>query len=101
MRIFKTATRVLAIVGKELVSIARRPGALFSLVLGPFLIMALFGAGYSGYRRPLATIVVIPPESGLPTDMASYTEISGSGLEVVAVTQDEAAAYDELRNQQV
>jgi ABC-2 type transport system permease protein len=101
MRFFQSVTRVLAIVGKELVEVIRRPGAMLSLVLGPFLIMALFGAGYSGYRRPLATIVVIPPESGLPTDMASYTEISGSGLEVVAVTQDEAAADAELRNHQV
>ena len=40
-----------------------------SLVLGPFLIMAIFGLGYSGYRRPLETVVVIPPESGLPTDV--------------------------------
>ena len=59
MSLFKTLTRILAIVGKELVSIVRRPGALFSLVLGPFLIMALFGAGYGGFRRPLDTIVVL------------------------------------------
>ena len=60
---FKTLTRILTIVGKELVSIVRRPGALISLVLGPFLIMALFGVGYSGYRRALDTIVVLPPDS--------------------------------------
>lgn len=101
MRFLKTVTRVLAIVGKELVEVVRRPGAMLSLVLGPFLIMALFGAGYSGYRRPLSTIVVIPPESGLPTDVASYQEISGSGLEVVGVTPDEASADAELRNHQV
>ena len=45
MSLFKTLTRILAIVGKELVSVVRRPGALISLVLGPFLIMALFGVG--------------------------------------------------------
>jgi ABC-2 type transport system permease protein len=68
MSLFKTLTRILAIVGKELVSIIRRPGALISLVLGPFLIMALFGVGYSGFRRPLETVVVNPAESVLPTD---------------------------------
>ena len=40
----------------------RRPGALASLILGPFLIMALFGPGYSGYRGPLKTVIVVPPD---------------------------------------
>ena len=96
MSLLKTLTRILAIVGKELVEVVRRPGALVSLVIGPFLIMAIFGAGYSGYRRPLDTVVVIPAESGLPNDVASYSEISGAGLEVVDVVTDEAAANARL-----
>src|SRR4029079_9242707 len=75
MSLFKALTRILAIVGKELVTIVRRPGALLSLVLGPFLIMALFGLGYSGYRRPLDTIVVIPPSTGLSTDPKTYQDV--------------------------
>jgi ABC-2 type transport system permease protein len=98
VRILKTITRILSIVGKEFVEVTRRPGALVSLVMGPFLIMAIFGLGYSGYRRPLDTIIVIPPESGLPTDVESYAEIAGSGLEIVGVTQDEASADEQLRN---
>ena len=58
--------RLLAFLGKELVETFRRPGALFSLVIGPFLIMAIFGLGYDGYRNPLRTVVVAPPETGLP-----------------------------------
>ncbi|HET7472081.1 MAG TPA: ABC transporter permease [Candidatus Limnocylindrales bacterium] len=98
---FKMLTRILAIVGKELVSIARRPGALFSLVLGPFLIMALFGLGYSGYRRPLDTVVVIPDGSGLPTDTQTYQDVAGEGLRIVTVTPDEGAAMQELAAQEV
>ncbi len=101
MSLFKTLTRILAIVGKELVSILRRPGALVSLVLGPFLIMALFGAGYSGYRRPLDTIVVLPADSGLPTDAKVYQDVAGEGLRIDSVTSDEASAMDRLANQQV
>ncbi len=97
MNPFKTMTRILAFVGKELVEVFRRPGALLSLVLGPFLIMAIFGIGYSGYRRPLATVVVVPEGSGLPMDVASYSEISGAGLEVVDVTTDESSADARLR----
>ena len=98
---FKTLTRILAIVGKELVSILRRPGALISLVLGPFLIMAIFGVGYSGYRRALDTIVVLPADSGLPTDAKTYQDVAGEGLKVIDVTADEASAMDQLTRQAV
>lgn len=98
---FKTLTRILAIVGKELVSILRRPGALLSLVLGPFLIMALFGVGYSGFRRPLETIVVIPAGTNLPTDAQTYQDVAGEGLRIDAVTEDEATSMARLANQEV
>jgi len=101
MTLFKSLTRILAIVGKELVTIIRRPGALVSLVIGPFLIMAIFGFGYSGYRRPLNTIVVVPPQSGLPTDTDTYAKVGGEGLKVVAVVPDEASAMDRLEREEV
>jgi ABC-2 type transport system permease protein len=101
MSIFKTLTRVLAVVGKELVSIVRRPGALISLVLGPFLIMALFGFGYSGYRRPLDTIVVLPASTGITPDLETYRKVAGEGLNILEVTPDEASAMDRLGHQQV
>jgi ABC-2 type transport system permease protein len=101
MSLLKILTRVLAVVGKELVSVVRRPGALLSLVLGPFLIMALFGLGYSGYRRPLDTVVVIPPQTGLSMDPQTYQSVAGEGLQIVQVTPDENAAMAELTNQKV
>ena len=101
MSLFKTPTRILAIVGKELVSVIRRPGALLSLVLGPFLIMAIFGLGYSGFRRPLDTVVVIPPPTGLPVDPDTYAKIGGEGLRIVAVVPDETAAMEKLARQEV
>jgi ABC-2 type transport system permease protein len=101
MSLFKMLTRILAIVGKELVSVVRRPGALLSLVLGPFLIMALFGVGYSGFRRPLDTIVVIPPSTGLSTDPKTYQDVAGEGLHVVQITPDENGAMAQLATQQV
>jgi ABC-2 type transport system permease protein len=93
----KSILRILAIVGKELVEVVRRPGALVSLVLGPFLILAIFGLGYNGVRRPLETIVVIPTGSGLPADTARYQELAGGGLHISAVVPDRDAAVDQLR----
>lgn len=89
--------RLLAFVGKELVETVRRPGAILSLVLGPFLIMAVFGAGYSGVKRPLDTVIVAPVTSGLSTDLAAYQELAGGGLLINAVTQDRAEAEARLR----
>jgi ABC-2 type transport system permease protein len=94
--IAKTITRLLAFIGRELVEVRRRPGVLASLVFGPFLVMAVFGLGYSGYRKPLTTILVIPPQSGLPTDAASYQQVAGRFLEIVDVVPDQAQATQRL-----
>jgi ABC-2 type transport system permease protein len=93
--------RLLAFLGKEIIETVRRPGALFSLVLGPFLIMAIFGLGYDGYRNPLRTVVVAPPETGLPQDPAEYRDIAGDALIVTEVTADRAAAEQQLEDQQI
>ena len=90
--------RLLALVGKDIVEIMRRPAAVMSLVFGPFLIMALFGFGYSGERRPLETVIVIPPSSGLPTDIELYRELGSGGFNIRAITEDRAAADAELRD---
>jgi ABC-2 type transport system permease protein len=98
--ILQTITRLLAFIGKELIEVRRRPGAIISLILGPFLIMSVFGLGYNGYRRPLQTIIVIPPQSGLPTDLARYQEVA-VGMEVTQIAPDPADALQRLRNRQV
>ncbi len=89
--------RLLAFVGKELIETIRRPGALVSLVLGPFLIMAIFGLGFSGVRRPLETLIVIPPTSGLPTDTAQYQMLAGAPLHIAEVLGDRATAEARMR----
>ena len=93
--------RLFAFLGKELIETVRRPGALVSLVLGPFLIMAIFGLGYDGYRNPLRTVVVAQPDSGLPQSPSEYSEVAGDALLVTEVTADQARAEEQLANQQV
>ena len=88
--------RLLAFVGKELVETVRRPGAILSLILGPFLIMAVFGLGYNGVKRPLETIIVAPPSSTLPGDAATYQELAGGGLHIAEVVPDRATAEQRL-----
>jgi ABC-2 type transport system permease protein len=97
----KTVFRVLALVGKEIVEVLRRPGAVVSLVLGPFIILALFGFGYHGYRRDLQTVVVMPAGSGLPSDPQEYDTLGATGVRVIAVTADRVAAEARLRNEEI
>ncbi len=101
MGLAKPAVRVLALIGKEIVDVLRRPGAVISLVLGPFLILVVFGLGYHGVRRDLQTILVVQADSGLPTDPAAYASLGARGIHFVAVTTDRAAAETQLRNEQV
>ena len=97
----KSLFRVLALVGKEIVEVLRRPGAVISLVLGPFLILAIFGFGYHGYRRDLQTIVVLPATTTLPNDPQEYDTLGATGVRVIDVTTDRAAAEGRLQREEV
>lgn len=101
MGLVKAVFRVLALIGKEIVEVFRRPGAVLSLVLGPFLVLAIFGFGYQGVKKDLRTIVVVPPESGMPTDVQDYQAFTTRGVKVVDVVQDQAGAEDKLRRSEV
>ena len=100
MGLVKLIVRILAIVGKEIVEVMRRPGAILSLVLGPFLILAVFGLGYQGVKRDLTAIVVVDPASKLPTDAASYQGLDVRGIKVIDVTTDAGSAEQRLRADQ-
>jgi ABC-2 type transport system permease protein len=98
MGLVKMVVRIFAIVGKEIIEVTRRPGAVVSLVLGPFLILAAFGFGYQGIKRDLNTIVVVDPASKLPTDIATYQKLEIRGIDVIDVMTDRAAAEARLRD---
>jgi ABC-type Na+ efflux pump permease subunit len=97
MGFVKLVFRILAVLGKELVEVIRRPGAILSLVLGPFLILAVFGFGYQGIKRDLNTIVVIDPSSKLPTDIATYQGLNVRGIKIIDVVTDAGAAEQRLQ----
>jgi ABC-2 type transport system permease protein len=99
--IAKAVTRVIAQVRKELIQVRRRPGAFFSLVLGPFLIMALFGLGFTGVRKPLDVALVVPPDSSLPTSPSELQTVLGPAVNLVSVSSDHATAQAQLEQQQL
>ena len=98
---FKSIVRITAQISKELIQVRRRPGAFFSLVLGPFAIMAIFGLGYTGVHRPLDTVIVVPTDLTIQRDAAFYQDIVGAGLNIKEVTTDGTAAMSELQAQRL
>jgi ABC-2 type transport system permease protein len=97
MGLAKLLVRVLAVVGKEITEVFRRPGAVLSLILGPFLILAVFGVGYGGFKRDLQAIVVVDPASTLPKDAATYQGLDTRGIKIVEVSPDRASAVAKLQ----
>ena len=89
MRFFKRPLRILAVMGKEVVEVLRRPRTLVSIVAGPVIILGLFGLGFVG-QPPLRAELVIPPGLGLSTDPASYESVAGGGISIVGITGDPA-----------
>ena len=97
----KSVTRIFGLTVKELRDLVRRPGAILSLIFGPLAIMALFGAGYEGVRKPFETVVVLPPNSQLPHDAKTYQDIPALDVRIVAVTEDQTAAEAQLARRDV
>jgi ABC-2 type transport system permease protein len=97
----KRLTRISSFITKELIEIVRRPGALITLVFAPFLIMTLFGLGYSNERKPLETVIVLPPGADLPKDPGFYQTLSGPAVHIVGVTEDIGRAREMLIREQI
>lgn len=99
--LLKSWTRMTAFVTKDILEVIRRPGALFSLIFGPFIIMGLFGLGYNGQYRPLETVLVIPSNSSLPRDPNFYQPYLGDSVHLSSITDNVDAARAQLQRQQI
>lgn len=100
-RIGQSIVRMASFTGKELREVVRRPGVLASLILGPFLIMFLFGLGYTGVRAPFRTEIVVPEGVSLPRDAEYYSELAPGRLDVREVGTDREAAEQRLRSREI
>jgi ABC-2 type transport system permease protein len=93
--------RVSAFVTKELVSILRQTPLIMTLVLGPFLIMLLFGIGYRNQARPLRTLFVIQDNQALRQEVETYAKSMGPQLIYAGIVSDPKAALQSLRQGRV
>lgn len=97
---FKGLIRLCGFFTKEINEVRRQPRLVLALVLGPFLILVLFGLGYRATPR-LRAVIVIPETLARQIDTTAIRAAANLTYEVVDVTNDETAAMAKLQARQV
>jgi ABC-2 type transport system permease protein len=100
-RAFQFLIRIFAFVRKEIVIILRQPRLVFSLILGPFIILLLFGIGYREEPRTLRTVFVVPADSPMLPIVEEYATRLGEQIASQGIINDPAEADQMLRRQDV
>ena len=99
---FRGIIRASSFFRKEIFEILRQPRLVATLVVGPFLILFIFGIGYRAQERILRTLFVVPADSPIAAqDIQKYGETLGAQLTFAGVTGDQAEALDQLQRGQV
>jgi ABC-2 type transport system permease protein len=85
--------RVSSFVRKEMAEILRQPKLVATLILGPFLILFIFGIGYNNSVRTMRTVMVIPADSKIEDEIRDIAgRLQGAVDLVDFVTTEEEAA---------
>ena len=87
--------RILGFARKELMGILRQPRLVVILIMGPFLILLLFGIGYTNTERTRTTLIVLPEDSVLYDQIDAMTQ-RFSGINFAGIVSDGAAADEAL-----
>lgn len=87
--------------GKEVLEVLRQPRMIFMLVLGPFLILLLFGIGYQNKPPTFRTLFVAPPDSSITQNIQQYVSALGPQFIFEGVTPDQQQALDRLHRGEV
>jgi len=99
---FRSIIRASSFFRKEIFEILRQPRLVTTLVLGPFLILFIFGIGYRDQSRNLRTLFVVLPNSAIAAqDIQQYGQNMSSLFTYAGVTGDLNEALDRLHRGQV
>src|SRR5574342_587039 len=95
-RLFKFLIRISSFMSKELTEILRQPKLILTLVLGPFLIMFLFGLGYPNQNRVLKTTFVAEDPNSVQGDMKIFTDSLNPAIVTADVETNKELALAKL-----
>jgi len=96
IRFFKFLIRISSFMGKELTEIFRQPKLILTLVLGPFLIMFLFGLAYPDQNRTLRTTFIVADPISFQKEMNAFTESYDSKIFDYVIESDKEKALAKL-----
>ena len=99
--IWQAIIRTFAFISKEARTILHQPRLVFSLILGPFFILLIFGVGYRDAPRTLNTLFVVPEGSEIEALVEEYATALGGTITFAGITYDAAEADDRLKNGEV
>src|SRR5919199_5498963 len=97
----RALTQILTIAVKELRELLHRPMLVLTLILGPLLILIIFGFGSDATPNPPRAIVVLPKGAAKPRLLQDYQRELQHLLTITQYTGDEAYARDQLRRHAV
>lgn len=90
--------RILGFIAKEAWTILHQPRLLFSLILGPFLILLVFGVGYQNAPRSLNTIFVVEEDSQIKDTVQKFSDALGDRIISEGTIDSEVEATIMLEN---
>jgi ABC-2 type transport system permease protein len=90
--------RTLAFVRKDVVEIIRQPQLLLGVILGPFVLLLVFGASLGDLAPELETVVVVQRDSALFNVFQQFRFNPSGRFEISEVTPDREDALERLRN---
>ena len=93
--------RLWAVIRKEIVELLRQNRLILTLVIGPFLILSLFGLGFRNESPTKHVILLDPFQTGLQDEVEEFIPNLGDAVNLVATTTDTAQAEQLLKNQTV
>jgi len=97
----RSLIRVLGFCDKEILEVARQPKLMLTLVLGPFLILFLFGIGYRSQRQPLRTLFVAEKNDPISEEIYHFLPALGPQLDFRGITGDLKSARNKLQNKEI
>jgi ABC-2 type transport system permease protein len=99
--VWQAIIRIFAFISKEMRAILHQPRLVFSLILGPFFILLLFGVGYRNAPQTLRTLFVVPQDSWIEGFVEEYSQSLGERIAFAGITHDAEEADGRLRKNEV
>ena len=100
-RLSRFIVRSTTFLRKELATVFRQPRLILTLILGPFLIMLLFGFAFKKEGRSLRTLFVLKEDSPFAQQVQEFAQTIGPAIIYEGIIPDRNVALGKLAKNQV